>query len=326
MPAIYDTRPQDAIGTTTVNKITQGRANHGWQDFSSINDNGVDGMIIMRKRQGKLNIDTGETVFVQIKCGSQNGYFKEAKKRPKHFGVNVGADYINIHRPRWQNLFGPVIMVYVDYKTEKAWWADLKDDNSYIQENKSLIIVPKSQRFGIHSFGEFKRLNGYLHINPEISKIELTRSDVSIIRPSVSLKTAAKAFYRTWADEDNTQHPDLGKIIISREGWRHLCRKGRKMERIIQSWLLLGVAKRIISEVRNVYQLRVETTTPDGSGNYSQIDYISLRAQVIFPQRHGSIIQVILKRRRTINTTGGIINSQIRFYSVYEPLSKKAIR
>jgi len=326
MPAVYDTRPQDGTGMSVTSLITQGRAKHGWQPFDPLNDNGVDGMIIMRKLQEKLRLDTGEIVFVQVKCGSKKGYYTEAKKRPKHFGVNVGESYIASHRPKWDKLFGPVILIYVDYKTEKAWWTDLKDPDTYIGENKSLIIVPKSQRFGIHSFGEFKRLNGYLHTSPELQRIELSRSDVNIFRPAVELKISAKKFYRDWADASNCRHPELGDIIVSREGWRHICRKGRKTERIIQSWSLLGVAKRMIGEVKKVYQLRVEVSAPDPDGNYAQIDYISLRAQVIFPQRHSSIVQVVLKRTRKLNAAKTVLQSDIRFFSVYEPLAKKIIR
>ena len=325
MPKVYDTRPQDATGMNRVSTITQGRAKHGWQKFDPNNDDGVDGMIIMRKIQGNVRVDTGELVFAQVKCGGPSGYYKEAKKRPKHFGVHVGEDYINSHRPKWENLFGPVILIYVDYQTEDAWWTDLKDPNSYIEENKSLIHVPKSQRFFIHSFGEFKRLKGYLHTSPDIEKIELELKDVSIFKPSEAPKISAKKFYREWADAGNSLHPELGPIIVSREGWRHICRKGRTTQRIIQSWSLLGVARKMISEVEKVYQLRVETSPADAVGNYAQTDYISLRAQVIFPQRHSSIVQVVLKRTRKLNGKK-VLQSDIRFFSVYEPLAEKKIR
>ncbi|XHR95006.1 DUF4365 domain-containing protein [Mucilaginibacter sp. UC70_90] len=326
MPAIYDTRPQDSVGTSTVDLIVQGEARHGWQVFDPRNDNGVDGMIIMRKNHKNKRIDTGELIFAQVKCGSPNGYYTETKKRPKHFGVNVGEAYIDSHKPKWQKLFGPVILIYVDYKTKNAWWTDLKDENSYTKDNKSLILVPKQQRFGIHSFGEFKRLKGYLHISPEIQMLPLERTDINLFKPSQKLKESARQYYRTWAVSQDRTNPELGEIIVSREGWRHICRKGRKTERIIQSWSLLGVARKVIQEVRNVYQLRVEISTPDALGNYSQIDYISLRAQVIFPQRHSSIVQVVLKRRRKFDSVNGLLESKIWFHSVYEPMAQKVIR
>jgi len=94
---IRDTRPQDATGMNRVGTIVQGRGEHGWQPFDHINDNGVDGIIIKRKK----GIDTGEIIYVQVKCGSGGGYYKATKTRPMHFGVNVGEEYISSHRPRW---------------------------------------------------------------------------------------------------------------------------------------------------------------------------------------------------------------------------------
>jgi hypothetical protein len=326
MAVIYDTRPQDSIGTSTVDIITQGEANHGWQTLDPRNDDGVDGIIFLRKRKGNVRVDTGDIIFAQVKCGSPSGYYTESKKRPKHFGVNVGSDYIASHRPKWKNLFGPVILIYVDYKTRKAWWTDLKDDKSYTDENKSIILISKSQRFGTHSFGEFKKLKGHLHISPDITNVVVKKIDVDIFRPSVKIKDSARSFYRSWALSQDRFNPELGEIIVSREGWRHTCRKGRKAERIVQSWSLLGVAKKMIQEVSKIYQLRVESSIPDSQGNYSQIDYISLRANVNFPQRHSCIVQVILKRRRKFNVNQSVLESKIWFYSVYEPLATKAIR
>jgi hypothetical protein len=320
---IRDTRPQDATGMNRVGTIVQGRSGHGWQPYDHINDNGVDGIIIKRK----AGDDTGEIIFTQVKCGTGGGYFKATKNRPKHFGVNVGEEYINSHRPRWNKLFGPVILVYVDFKTEKAWWTDLKDESSYTTDNKSIILVPKHQRFGEHSFGNFNTLTGFLHINPELTTIQLDREDISFYNyTKTPIKEAAKAFYKNWSLSNERNNPSLGEIIVSREGWRHISRKGRKPERIIQSWNLLGVAKKVIQTVDKAYQLRQFKSGKDKLGNYLITDYISLRAQVIFPQRHSSIIQVILIRKRKFGLTDNLLENKIRFLSVYEPMNGKKIR
>lgn len=62
---------------------------------------------------------------------------------------------------------------------------------------------------------------------------------------SKTIKQAAKSFYKEWALSADRINPSIGEIIVSREGWRHISRRGRKPERIIQSWLLLGVAKKL---------------------------------------------------------------------------------
>jgi hypothetical protein len=320
---IRDTRPQDATGMNRVGTIVQGRSGHGWQPYDHINDNGVDGIIIKRKH----GVDTGEIIFVQVKCGSGNGYFKATKNRPKYFGVNVGKDYITTHRPRWNKLFGPIILVYVDFKSEKAWWTDLKNDNSFTPENNSIILVPKHQRFGEHSFGNFNSLKGFLHIDPELTEIKLDTDDISYYDfTKTTIKNSAKCFYKKWATSNERNNPTLGEIIVSREGWRHISRKGRKPERIIQSWNLLGVAKKIIQTVEKAYQLRQYKSMKDKLGNYLITDYISLRAQVLFPQRHSSVIQVILIRKRKFSSTDDLLENKIRFLSVYEPMNGKKIR
>lgn len=317
---IRDTRPQDSVGMSRVWTIVQGRGLHGWQPYHPNNDNGVDGIIIKRKR----TIDTGEIIFVQVKCGTGNGYYKATQNRPKHFGVNVGKEYIESHRPKWEILPGPAILVYVDYKTEKAWWTDLKNNDSFTDTNKSIILIPKSQRFGAHSFGNFNKLKGYLSVDPLLKEIILSRDDVSYFNiAKKSPKEAAKDFYKKWSLSNERTNPALGEIIISREGWRHLSRKGRKSDRILQSWSLLGAAKRILQTITKAYQLRVNEYDQDDNGNYVITDYISLRARVIFPQRVSTIVQVVLFRKRVFNSVDSLTDNQIRFLSVYEAAAGK---
>lgn len=315
-----DTRKQDATGMNRVGTIVQGRSGHGWQPFDHINDNGIDGIIIKRKK----GTDTGEIIFVQVKCGTESGYYNATKNRPKHFGVNVGEEYITSHRPRWNKLFGPMILVYVDFKTEKAWWTDLKDENSYTSDNKSIILVPLHQRFGEHSFGNFNNLKGVLLLDPSLMEIELEAKESSYFDfTKRSIKESAKVFYKQWSSSNERTNPTFGEIIISREGWRHITRRGRKSERIIQSWNLLGAAKKIIQKVARAHELRPNKSEQDKLGNLIISDYISLRANVLFPQRHSGVVQVILIRKRKFSSTKNLLDTKIRFYSVHEPMIGK---
>ncbi|MBS9462503.1 DUF4365 domain-containing protein [Flagellimonas sp. 389] len=319
---IRDTRPQDSTGMSVSEIITQGKAKHGWQPYSHINDNGVDAMIIFRKKA----IDTGEIMFAQVKCGTGSGYFKKTKKRPVHFGVNVGEDYIKKHREKWDRLSSPIILIYVDYYTQKAWWTDLKDEKSYSDENRSIILVPKNQRFGKHSFGEFKNLKGRIFVSKEIEFLDTKNEDFSYLKLEDSIKTNAKKFYLEWSKSDVSErsHPQLGEIIISRVGWRHLTRNDRKINRIVNSFSLLGVAKKIITTTNKCYQIKqLKVELKDGT--HLITDYLALKRKVIFPFRQDSLIQVILKRKRKLNPKKGTIDSKTWFYSVYEPLSKKNI-
>lgn len=317
---LRDTRPQDATGMNEAGIIVQGKAGHGWQPFSAINDNGVDSMIIYRKE----GIDTGEIMFAQVKCGTGNGYMKITKNRPSHFGVQVGEDYIKSHRPKWNKLPGPIILIYVDFYSRKAWWTDLRDDTSYTTSNKSIILVPKSQRFGKHSFGEFKQLKGRLFISKEIPEIEMSNNHFEYLKLNKSVKDSAQEFYKKWCVSPISErtHPELGEIIVSRTGWRHITRSDRKQNRMVNSLSLLSVAKEIILSTEKCYQIR-NLETRIVNSQLVVTDYLAIKCNVKFPFRQKGLIQVILKRKRKLDSNKNTIGSRIWFYSVYEPLSKK---
>ncbi|MFP5436447.1 MAG: DUF4365 domain-containing protein [Bacteroidia bacterium] len=317
---IRDTRPQNATGMSEADIIVQGKSGHGWQPFSAINDNGVDALIIYRKN----GVDTGEIMFAQVKCGTGNGYFKTTKKRPSQFGIHLGEDYINIHRPRWDKLPGPIILIYVDFHTRKSWWTDLRNDLSYTNENKSLILIPKSQRFGKHSFGEFKNLKGRIFVSKDIPEIEMCDNELEYLKFNKSIKDSAAKFYKHWSNSaaNERNHPELGEIIVSRVGWRHITRLDRKQNRIINSLSLLSVAKRIILSTSKCYTVKNDEIKRIDGEIYCT-DYLALRCNVKFTFRQKALIQVILKRKRKLDSENNLITSKIWFYSVYEPLSKK---
>ncbi|MCW8939362.1 MAG: DUF4365 domain-containing protein, partial [Flavobacteriales bacterium] len=310
---IRDTRPQNATGMAVCDIITQGKAEHGWQPYASINDNGVDAIIIKRKN----GVDTGEIMFAQVKCGKGNGYFKQTQNRPKHFGVHVGEDYIEKHRPKWNRLSGPIILIYVDHYSSKAWWTDLRDDLSYTTDNKSIILVPKHQRFGKHSFGEFKSLKGNIFVSRDLPNILTDGDDFEYLKYNKSIKESAKEFYKDWCNSPATIHKDLGEIIVSRVGWRHLTRTDRKQTRIINSLSLLGVAKKIIENVDKCYQIKELKKEIAKDNTIILTDYLAIKCNVTFPFRQSSIIQVILKRKRILNSDKGVISSKTWFFSIY---------
>ena len=313
-----DSRRQDVYGTATVQRLVQGEWGHGWQTFDPTNDNGIDGIIIKRKR----GVDTGNIIYVQVKCGTEGGYLRNTENRKNYLSIHLGKKYILSHRPRWNSLPGSVVLVFVHYKSGKSWWTDLKSNDSYTEENESIILIPKKQVFGQHSIGEFKKLVGYLFATTYAGEIIATREDVNYINLTQSLKSGAKAFYKTWGASSERNNPELGEVIVSREGWRHITKSGRRVERIFQSWQLLGIAKRIIQTVGKAYQLRQIKGGQSPDGTYLLLDYISLRANVNFPHRQSAIIQVVLRRHRQVQASG-LVKSQIWFHSVFEPLARE---
>lgn len=312
------TTPQEKFGLRYIRQIVEGGMQSDWQQFDQQNDDGIDGFITFRKN-GEV---TGEIVLVQSKCYSDHQ--DNPGGRTNHIALNLGKNYINAHIPRWKQMIAPVIVVYTQYADSDdkaiAWWTDATDEKSYSPTEVSYILLPKKQRFKAHSIGDLKKLCGYRHQDYKLPRIKLDRKDVSYFKLSSKIKEAARDFYKVWSSSDVEErtNPTLGQIEINRVGWRHITRKKRKPERVIQSWQLLGVAKRLIKEVLEPEDLRRSRVKVEGDWKIIE-DYVGLRAFVIFPHRYESSVTVVLRRQRKINQIDGSTeNPKVWFYSVYE--------
>lgn len=318
MPA-GDTRAQERAGINEVRRIVETHWNCGWQDIQAPNDNGIDGIIIMRRG----STETGEIVFVQVKCGA--AYKRETLVRPDHIDVNLTQGYIDAHRPRWDVLPGPVVLIYVDPFTDKqnptpsAWWASLKDDAAYCDVNKNVVLVPKVQRFLNHTKGDFFKLFNQRPDDRRLPLISLERKDVAYFELSNTLKFGAWNYYKEWKASPDAERTvsELGPIIVSRVGWRHITRQGRNRERILQSFHLLGAARQIIRQVDRYERISVVKKADTEYGGINLFDYLGMRARVQFPHRDESIVQVVLQRMREVDEYDGV-RTRVWFYSVYE--------
>lgn len=312
-------------GITAVSDIVRSESGHKWQEFDQRNDDGLDGLVMIN-RNGKT---TGEVVFVQVKCGRKSGgYYREYVQNPDIIGINLGEKYINSHRPIWNKTNGPTILIFVDYDSKKSWWTDLRDEKSYSQTNKQIVVISKRQRFGIHSFGEFKKLKGYTFIDKTIDVLDhdwRLDSYIDFIK-DLSVKKQAKAYYKKWGNQHVSMrnNPQIGEVIVSRVGWRHLTRRKRRKSRILQSLQLLAVAKRIILTSNKVYQVKKLTNTTLEDGTIVITDFLSLRRKVKFSHRGATVVQVLFKRKRFINKSGNSYD-KVWLYSIYEPFVQRDI-
>ncbi len=291
-----------------------------FQEFDHRNDDGIDGLIILKKNY----IVTGELVHCQIKSGS--GY-KSKTNYPEHIGIKLGIKYIQKHRPRWNNIIEPAILIFVDESknnkiTPNAWWVDLKSPAAYSDKAKSILFIPKKQRFAEHSIGEIKKLYGtrHLDLNDGLQEILLTRNDVNLFNLKDNIKVQARKYYIDWSTSPISEktNPKLGEITISRVGWKHLTRSGRKTERVLQSLLLLGAAKRMIKEIKEPESFGHPLFKAENDIGRFQ-DYIGLRAFVSFPHRYESVLTIVMKRQRKVNLKNGKeLERKIWFYTIYE--------
>lgn len=301
-------------GTLVVHDIVNSYWKSDWQKVDQENDDAIDGIIHIRKN-GEL---TGEVIYAQVKSG--DGYKLITQNRPNHIGINVGNGYLESHRPRWNSLRGAVILIFVDNNKE-AYWTNLKDNNSYTADNNSIILIPNKQRFGAHSKGHFRKIGDFFPQDRQLLTVRLERSELSYLKIDKPLKETARNFYKDWSNLVTAErtNPGLGVITVNRIGWRHISRSERGFDKIFQSWQLLSAAKKIIQTVDKAYQITKQETTSEDETEYILKDFISLRAKVIFPNRHESVVQVILRRKKIVNRVTNTIEQKVWFYSVYEP-------
>jgi len=311
------------IGINAVSRIVEVDWECGWQEYAAQNDNAIDGTILMR-RGSKEPSDTGGIVFVQVKTGG-DGYRKDQKKYPHHIGVSLGKRYVAQHRSRWAQTPGPAVLVFVDDTKDvanpPAWWTDLKLAESYSPTNQGLILVPKSQRFARHTKGIFHKLCGSGNVDRQLIELRIARPDMFVpkLGKGESLRNDAWEYYKEWRGQTASRiNPSLGEILVNRIGWKHSTRMGRLPERIVQSWLLLDVAKKMIVSCKEVYTLGHASKQVFPDGNIQIIDYVGLRAKIVFTYRHPSIIQVVLRRSRLLEPRTNTERQKIWFYSVYE--------
>lgn len=327
-----DNRILDNLGVQTVTGFIENRIFCGWQDYFAKNDNAFDGMIIMRKGRSNV-IETGGVIFVQIKCGKTGGYKVLRNIDPDHIGVKVGSDYIESHRERWNKVESPSILIFIDAdnynfdnpdnKALDGYWVDLKDNAAYCQSNRNLIRVPKKNKLNLHTKSEFHKLCGDKVNEYKLDKLFIKNDDCLPIAlgKNTYLKKEAWNYYKNWALNTNEHfHPKLGRILVNRMGWKHITRKGRANNRIVASWLLLPVARKMIRLIKDYQRLgeRIEIAYHKGDGLILVRDYLSLKALVSFTYRDSSLVQVILKRDKIIDIKGNVISEKIWFYSVFE--------
>lgn len=318
---MFSNSQKEAIGVRVVATFVREPWACGWQEYEARNDNGIDGVVIMRKGQR----ETGGLVFVQIKCGG-NGYRSDQQQHPDKVGVKLGGEYIKKHKDRWLAVNGPCVIVFVDDTVDKknppAWWADLKDDETYSKTNSGLLLIPKKQRFGSHTKGDFHRLCGSGPIDKMLPSITATRSDLIIPPSTQTMHQFSRGYYKEWSvDSYNTGqvNPRVGPVLVNRVGWRHITGQHRLRERQFQSLTLLGIAKRMINELGDVEMLGRASVEDLHDGGRKIIDHLGIRANVVFPHRHQAVVQVVLRRERVICTSAAAPTQQkIWFLSVYE--------
>lgn len=281
-PEIVRTK-NEATGMRVVSQYVTEFWECGWQPIDQRNDKGIDGTIIMRQG-GK---DIGVDVNVQVKCGAN--YISSTTN--EEIKISISNELVK-HIEYWKTQLLPTVLVFVmpcipkrdkhgnvlkeDVKSKngtirkeivwkesrlksQAFWVNLKDDNVYDVEKKTIIKINKKNRFGEHSKGDFMKLIKPFLTQISYKEVVLTNENSKLLN-SENLKTDSKEFYKKWKELNDGLFPckalDNENIIISRTGWNHITDKKRGRERRNISLKLLGAAKQIIQEVDRYYLLQ----------------------------------------------------------------------
>lgn len=310
-----ETIRKGAAGRDLVAYQVRSQLMSDWQNIDAENDDSIDGAVLLRYRGAFL----GRMLFVQVKSGPAFKLVYKQKRFSGKIGVKLGAEYIEEHRPRWNALPGPVILVYVESpndRSSKIYWQDLKNEASYSSTNKDVVLVPINQTFGSEAKGALRRLTGSVPDDVPLKQIDMTKAQSLLKQPILERKTA-RTFYMQWAKSAERSHPEVGEIEVTNAGWRHITRRSRRPENVQNSFTLLETARQMVIQGAGWRQLGGSKTT-NRTKTIDIVDALSLRAYVVFKHRAPSVVQVILRRKRVICKFSGKIDSRIYFYSVHE--------
>lgn len=301
----------EATGIRLVSQYIQEYWECRWQPFEQRNDEGIDGIILMRKK----NEDLGVKINVQIKCGAS--YISSFNDDEIRIAID-DANGLKKHLEYWRNQIDPAVLIFVNpskilrdqhgnpckndrgkivWKESrlkaKAWWVDLKDITIIPDGFSTLIRIDRKQTFGEHSKGDFLDL-----IEPLLGKKGLQtiipNSESIKLYNSINILNDAKEYFKIWR-EDNEGRTICKAInqdvIVSRTGWRHITLGRRGHDRKITSFKLLGIAKQIILESEKFYLLNQD----EDSLYITQ--KLGLRALIGGNRITEQVVQVILLRR-----------------------------
>ena len=148
----------EATGMRIVSQYVQEFWECGWQPFDHRNDQGIDGLILMRNK----GEDLGVKINIQVKCGAT--YISSQNDEEIRLSID-DSEGLSKHVEYWRGQNEPIVLVFVngskplrdvhgnivkDNKNNKtiwqdsrlkakAWWVNLKDEKLQPEGTKSII-------------------------------------------------------------------------------------------------------------------------------------------------------------------------------------------
>lgn len=313
------THAVEAMGLRTIAMYVQEYYHWGWQAYGQENDNGLDGEIIPRHKNGD---DKGVRIFVQSKAGK--GYLSSRNDKTINVSPYSSKESLCQHVDRWNKFREPVLLIYTnaektdkdgkvydDKKNPTAWWMRMDD---YNHDGSSVIRIPVENLFQEHTKGALEQMikpfvNDWYHyplIEPTKEQLKLWYAE--------DLKISAKDFFKQWGTQ-NQKVIYKGKeypVKISRTGWHHITNAKRK-ERVQISKRLLPIAMEILNQSQEIRPVELRTNYPNDALTWAAtVEHIGYRARVRIENVERKV-QVVLKRYRNITHN----KEKWWFYSVH---------
>lgn len=306
----------EATGLRVISMYVQEYFHWGWQTYSQDNDDGIDGEIIPRFKNGG---DMGVRIKVQSKSGP--GYLRSIKDNTVIIQP-YSKKGLQKHVKSWNQSNEPVILIYtnavkknkkdheyLDLKNPRAWWMRM---DKYEYDGTSIVRIPKGNLFQEHTKGELvKLIKPYIKAWPHYPQIIPEEEDLKLWN-SQQLMDDAKKFYNDW----KLGQPTLSlyrkecKLIVSRKGWRHIINKARK-DRVELSLKLLPIAKKILELSERIRPVELRPKTVNESKVFI-VQHLGYRARVVIGGNEKKV-QVVVKRYKNLKNN----NEKVWFYSVH---------
>ena len=308
----------EATGLRVIGMYVQEYFHWGWQTYDQANDDGIDGEIIPRYKNGE---DMGVRIKVQSKSGPsflKNNKDSDIIKIQPYTKIDKLIQHIN----SWNRSNEPVILVYtnalkinkkgneyLDLKNPSAWW--IRMDN-YEHDGSSFVRIPRENLFQEHSKGELvKLIKPYIKVWPHCLQVILDEEDMKLWN-SLQLIEDAKMFYNEWKFDKPTLslYGNECQLIVSRKGWRHITNKARK-DRVELSLKMLPIAKKILELSEKIRPVELRPRTVYKSKDYL-VQHLGYRARAFID---GSMkkVQVVVKRYKNQKNN----KEKVWFYSVH---------
>jgi hypothetical protein len=293
MPGL-DKQKIGQLGVNSIERIIIAEWKSRWQAIDGFNDDGIDGLIFIER----ASEHTGQIIHVQVKCGR--------KKANRDGWITIAEETARLraHLSRWKRVVGASILVYVDADTGAAYWRDLKDPEN---QTKSQVKVHVSRKFNQLAKKEISLLCGTIHRDVQLECIKTNAQDFEYLVATKSIDASARQFFRQLNSMRLMFDKVAEPIRFTREGWKHITRRGRSKLKRLQCLQLLGVIPKAVAQTS-----ALELRAIKGRGGIDT-NKVYMIVAATFPFRGSTVLKLIFLKREMAN------GSNYSFYSIYEP-------